>query len=177
MPWMVSSFLELSGQEYWSGLPFSTPRDLPDPGIKPRSPALQAGSCFPGGSESGESTCSVGDVGLISGLGISTGEGNGYSRQYSGLENPMKFIVYEVRKSQTWLSDFHFHFILTYNSQPFPNTSSTHGKEDAPFILFAWILCGAVVQLSCQCSPLCIRWLLSRSHTHKPPKEFYHWGS
>ena len=28
-------------QEYWSGLPFPSPRDLPDPGIEPRSPALQ----------------------------------------------------------------------------------------------------------------------------------------
>ena len=31
-----------SRQEYWSGLPFSSPGDLPDPGIEPRSPALQA---------------------------------------------------------------------------------------------------------------------------------------
>ena len=31
-----------SRQEYWSGLPFSSPGDLPDPGIKPRSPALEA---------------------------------------------------------------------------------------------------------------------------------------
>ena len=30
-----------SRQEYWSGLPFPSPGDLPDPGIKPRSPALQ----------------------------------------------------------------------------------------------------------------------------------------
>uniref|UniRef100_A0AAA9SXK2 Microsomal glutathione S-transferase 2 n=1 Tax=Bos taurus TaxID=9913 RepID=A0AAA9SXK2_BOVIN len=29
-------------QEYWNGLPFPSPGDLPDPGIKPRSPALQA---------------------------------------------------------------------------------------------------------------------------------------
>ena len=29
-----------SRQEYWSGLPFPSPRDLPDPGIEPRSPAL-----------------------------------------------------------------------------------------------------------------------------------------
>ena len=29
-------------QEYWSGLPFLTPGDLPDPGIEPRSLALQA---------------------------------------------------------------------------------------------------------------------------------------
>ena len=31
-----------SRQEYWSGLQFSSPGDLPEPGIKPRSPALQA---------------------------------------------------------------------------------------------------------------------------------------
>ena len=33
-----------SRQEYWSGSSFSSPWDLPDPGIKPRSPALQADS-------------------------------------------------------------------------------------------------------------------------------------
>ena len=38
--------LEFSKQEYWSGLPFSSPADLPDPGIDPRSPALQA-DCLP----------------------------------------------------------------------------------------------------------------------------------
>ena len=31
-----------SRQEYWNGLPFPSPGDLPDPGIEPRSPALQA---------------------------------------------------------------------------------------------------------------------------------------
>ena len=31
-----------SRQEYWSGLPFPFPGDLPNPGIEPRSPALQA---------------------------------------------------------------------------------------------------------------------------------------
>ena len=31
-------------QEYWSGLPFPSPGDLPDPGIKPKSPALQVDS-------------------------------------------------------------------------------------------------------------------------------------
>ena len=33
-----------SGQEYWSWLPFSSPGDLPDPGIESGSPALQADS-------------------------------------------------------------------------------------------------------------------------------------
>ena len=34
----------VSRQEYWSGLPFSSPGDLPDPGIEPMSPVLQADS-------------------------------------------------------------------------------------------------------------------------------------
>ena len=34
--------MEFSRQEYWSGLTFPSPGDLPDPGIEPRSPALQA---------------------------------------------------------------------------------------------------------------------------------------
>ena len=38
----VSPSLGFSRQEYWSGLPFPSPGDLPDPGIKPRSPVLQA---------------------------------------------------------------------------------------------------------------------------------------
>ena len=37
-------FMEFSRQEYWSGLSFPSPEDLPDPGIKPGSPALQADS-------------------------------------------------------------------------------------------------------------------------------------
>ena len=45
-PWTVVYQAPLSmlfsRQEYWSGLPFPSPRDLPDPGIKPRSPTLQA---------------------------------------------------------------------------------------------------------------------------------------
>ena len=45
-PWTVAHQAPLSmgfsRQEYWSGLPFPSPGDLPDPGIKPGSPALQA---------------------------------------------------------------------------------------------------------------------------------------
>ena len=36
--------LGFSKQEYWSGLPFPSPGELPDPGIEPRSPALQEDS-------------------------------------------------------------------------------------------------------------------------------------
>ena len=45
IPWTVvyqaSLSMGFSRQEYWSGLPFPSPGDLPDPGIEPRSPALQ----------------------------------------------------------------------------------------------------------------------------------------
>ena len=34
--------MEFSRQEYWSGLPFPSPGDLPNPGIEPGSPTLQA---------------------------------------------------------------------------------------------------------------------------------------
>ena len=59
-PWAVAyqapSSMGFSRQEYWSGLPFLSPGDLPDPGIKPRSPSLEAdalpselpGKLFPG---------------------------------------------------------------------------------------------------------------------------------
>ena len=47
------------------------------------------GICFPGGLDSKESTCNVGDLGSILGLGRSPGEGNGYLLQHSCLENPM----------------------------------------------------------------------------------------
>ena len=43
-PWTVAyqapQFMEFSRHEYWSGLPFPSPVDLPDPGIKPGSPSL-----------------------------------------------------------------------------------------------------------------------------------------
>ena len=52
---------------------------------------LQLG--FPCGSTGKESTCSVGDLCLIPGLGRSPGEGKGYPLQYSGLENSMDCIV------------------------------------------------------------------------------------
>ena len=45
-PWTVayqaSPSMGFSRQEYWSGVPFPSPGDLPNPGIKPGSPSLQA---------------------------------------------------------------------------------------------------------------------------------------
>ena len=47
-PWTIARqaplSMEFSRQECWSGLPFPPPRDLPNPEIEPRSPALQEDS-------------------------------------------------------------------------------------------------------------------------------------
>ena len=56
---------------------------------------------FPGGLEGKETACNAGDLGLIPGLGRSLGEGNGYSLQYSGLENSMDCVVQGVAKNRT----------------------------------------------------------------------------
>ena len=50
-PWTVARQPLLSmgfpRQEYWTKLPFPSPGDFPDPGIKPTSPALAGGFCTP----------------------------------------------------------------------------------------------------------------------------------
>ena len=52
-PWSIACQAPLSmgflRREYWSGLPFPSPGDLPDLGIEPGSPALQADTCTAGG--------------------------------------------------------------------------------------------------------------------------------
>ena len=69
-----------------------------------------------GSAGSKESTCNVGDLGLIPGLGRSPGKGKGYPPQYSGLENYKDSIVHGVTKSQTQLNNFLF--IYTHSHTP-----------------------------------------------------------
>ncbi|CAI9175746.1 unnamed protein product [Rangifer tarandus platyrhynchus] len=71
---------------------------------------------FPCGSADKESTCNVGDLGSIPGLGRSPGELKGYPLRYSGLENSVDSIV--GSESQTRLSNFH-KFMLMF---PLPHT-------------------------------------------------------
>ena len=78
----ASLYLEFSRQEYWSGLPFPSPGDLPNPGLNPCLLHWQVGSLpvappgkqfaashsllgFPGGSDGKESACKAGDPGLM----------------------------------------------------------------------------------------------------------------
>ena len=52
-PWIIVRQAPLSvgfpRQEYWNRFPIPSPRDLPDPGIEPVSPAIQTVSCIAGG--------------------------------------------------------------------------------------------------------------------------------
>jgi len=69
-PWTVAyqalPSMGFSRQEYWSGLPFPSPGDLPDPGIKPRSPAFQADALTtePPGKPSNKRGCLKSDIQL-----------------------------------------------------------------------------------------------------------------
>ena len=73
-PWTVARQAPLSmgfsRPEYWSGLPFPPPRDLPDPGIKPRSPTLQADS-LPAKPQGKPKNTGVGSLSLLHGIFLS----------------------------------------------------------------------------------------------------------
>ena len=95
---------------------------------------------FPCGSAGKEPTCNTGDVGLIPGLGISPGEGEGCLLQYSGLENSTDCDCKESDMSE-WLSLSLFTEILLYSSSDEKNISSdkslavsTDGKAVEPYI-------------------------------------------
>ena len=123
--------MEFSRQEYWSGLSFPSPEDLPNPGIEPRSPALQADAllsrrrqwhptpvllpgkshgrrslvgCSPWGREESDTTERFHFHFSLSCIG----EGNGNPLQCSCLENPRDrgawwAIVYGIAQSRTRL--------------------------------------------------------------------------
>ena len=152
-PWTASHrtplSMRFSRQGYWSGLPFPSPGYLPNSGIDPKSPALQADSLpgspcsfsggfpggFPGGSEVTVSACNAGDLGSVPGSGRSPGEGNGSPLQYSCLQNPMDrgacwVTVHGVAKSWTQLSKHikkqRHHFATKGPSSQSFGFSSTH---------------------------------------------------
>ena len=86
--------------------------DLLERRARPPTPVFLG---FPGGSAGKESACSVGDLGLIPGLGRSPGEGNGYPLQYSGLENSIDCTVHGVTESDvTELISLSLSVLLTW---------------------------------------------------------------
>ena len=88
---------------------------------------------FPCDSSGKESACNAGDLGSIPGLGRYPGKGKGYPLQYSCLSNSMDYIVHGVAKSQTWLSEFHFHFLsLPVNIQVWSPCSPRDSQGSSP---------------------------------------------
>ena len=70
-PWIVARqapvSIGFSRQEYWSGLPFTYPEDLPNPSIKPRSPELQADS-LPAETQGKPKSTGVSSISLLQGI-------------------------------------------------------------------------------------------------------------
>ena len=121
---------EISRKELWSGLPFPTPGDLPDPGVEHTSsvsPALQGDSLSTKPSEKPKmalvvknTPASAGDLrvtGSVHRWGRSPGEGHGNPLQYSWLENSIDrgdwwATVHSIIKSQTWPKRLSMHTLL-----------------------------------------------------------------
>ena len=105
-PWTIAHqappSMGFSRQEYWSGFPFPSPGDLPDPGIKPGFPTLEADALTsepPGKKSFGKvSPSSTGDPNSVPGLGRCPTAGKSYSLRYSGLENSTDCVVNRVAK-------------------------------------------------------------------------------
>ena len=121
-----------SQQEYWSGLPFPSPGDLPKPGIKPRSPALQVDSWSALPQWKPKNT-GVGSLPLLQGI-FPTQESNQgllhcrwslYQLSYEGSPVMMKIMV---NKNKTENSPCHI-IELQSLAQVQINTPLGHSKE------------------------------------------------
>ena len=79
---------------------------------------------FPCGLAGKESSCNVGDLGLILGLGRSPGEEKGYPLQYSGLENSTGIVraVTESDKTESLSLSYRELYALTYNRNSVKDT-------------------------------------------------------
>ena len=86
---------------------------------------------FPCGSVDKEPAYNVGDLSSHPGVGRPPGEDHGNPLQHSGLENSIDCIVHGVAKSQTWLSECHFHFFQIICRYLW----SSFSKESKTFIL------------------------------------------
>ena len=112
IPWTVGCqaplSTEFSRQEYWSGEPFPSPGDLPNPGIKPRSPSLQEDSLR---SEPPQKPKNIGSLPPLHGI-FPTKESNRgllhcrwilYHLSHQGI--PRKQANFKDQKTETWFSN------------------------------------------------------------------------
>ena len=94
---------------------------------------------FPCGSAGEEFACNAGDLGSISGLGRSPGEGKGYPLQYSGLENSMDYTDSSILQARIleWVA-FPFSSILAWRIQWTIQTPVFWPKE-FPGVYSLWV--------------------------------------
>ena len=126
---------------------------------------------FPDSSVGKESACNAGDPGSIPGARRSTGERKGYPLQCSGLENFKNYTDHGVTKSQTQLSNLHFHIQVesypssaTYiGSMGFPSFSEKKPKflewPMRPYMVWFWNQ-HALLAISLPLTPLQPHWPL-----------------
>ena len=86
------------------------------------------------GSAGKESSCNVGDLGLIPGLGRSPGEGKRYPLQYSDLENAMDCVVHGGHKESDSTEPLSFFKLRIFLKK----SLKSHKKMKCYFILFSW---------------------------------------
>ena len=97
-----------SRPEYWSGWPFPSPRDLPNPGIKPGSPALQADS-LPAETHGKPKNAGVGFLSLLQGIFPTQGLNPGlphcrrilYQVSYQGSHHLLRSVIFLIKFQQT----------------------------------------------------------------------------
>ena len=92
-------------QEYWSGLPFPPPEDLPDPGIEPWTPAMQADS-LPFEPPGKPKNTGVGSLSLLQGVVLksrSTLTSPKQNSRFSSLTLAPEFPIYSTGTSITLL--------------------------------------------------------------------------
>ena len=100
--------MAFSRPEYWTGWPFPSPEDLPNPGIEPRSPALQVDS-LPVEPQGKPKNTGVGSLSLLQGI-FPTQESNRVSRiaggffTYGAIGEAIKPQLYQYAK---FSSDIH----------------------------------------------------------------------
>ena len=100
--------VEFSRPEYWSGLLFPSPGDLPDSGIDPRSPALQAGS-LPAEQPGKPKTTGVGSLSLLQGIFLTQELNQGilhcmqilYRLSHKGCPRLLEWVAYPFSKGSS----------------------------------------------------------------------------
>ena len=117
MPALIHHLMPMANFAWWQS--WAVPTET----IWPTKPETLRFTIFSGGSDSKESSCKVGDPGLIPESGRSPGEGTGNPLQYSCLENPMDrgawwATVHVVSESDMteWLDDMTWHLQKSFQT-------------------------------------------------------------